>query len=88
MQLSSSHDAVHLVVIIQTVCNIYSESFICNTFEMTIPWSELGCKSFTFGTEYHLRIPLHKFSALDVYLFPIQKDICEDQNEGECVTDN
>ena len=55
---------------------------------MTIPWSELGCKSFTFGTEYHLRIPLHKFSALDVYLFPIQKDICEDQNEGECVTDN
>ena len=73
MQLSSSHDAVHLVVIIQTVCNIYSESFICNTVEMTIPWSELGCKSFTFGTEYHLTEYHCTDSLLWMYIFFLSK---------------
>ena len=73
MQLSSSHDAVHLVVIIHTVYNIYSESFICTTVEMTIPWSELGCKSFTFGTEYCLTEYHCTDSLLWVYIFFLSK---------------
>ena len=73
MQLSSSHDAVHLVVIIHIVCNIYSESFICNTVEMTIPWTELGCKSFTFGTEYRLTEYHCTDSLLWMYIFFLSK---------------
>ena len=68
-----SHDAVHLVVIIHIVCNIYSESFICSTVEMTIQWSELECKSFTFGTEYHLTEYHCTDSRLWMYFFLSRK---------------